>query len=63
MRINLLKWTAGIIMAGYCCLEVAQAGVSVSLFDGSTLEGWVRRGGEASFTVEDGCIVNIAILF
>ena len=58
MRINLLKWTAGIIMAGYCCLEVAQAGVSVSLFDGSTLEGWVRRGGEASFTVEDGCIVG-----
>lgn len=28
------------------------------LFDGRTLSGWVQRGGRASFTVEDGCIVG-----
>lgn len=29
-----------------------------ALFDGSTLDGWAQRGGKASYTVEDGCIVG-----
>ncbi|HRF02195.1 MAG TPA: DUF1080 domain-containing protein [Pirellulaceae bacterium] len=28
------------------------------LFDGSTLDGWVRRGGEATYTIEEGAIVG-----
>lgn len=28
------------------------------LFDGKTLEGWSVKGGENTFTVEDGCIVG-----
>ncbi len=28
------------------------------IFDGKTLTGWVQRGGKASYTVEDGCIVG-----
>lgn len=28
------------------------------LFDGKTLDGWVQHGGQASFRVEDGCIVG-----
>lgn len=28
------------------------------LFDGRTFSGWVKRGGNAQFTVEDGCIVG-----
>lgn len=28
------------------------------LFDGRTLNGWTQRGGKASYTVEDGCIVG-----
>lgn len=28
------------------------------IFDGQTLNGWIVRGGKASFTVEDGCIVG-----
>ncbi len=31
---------------------------SEPLFDGKTLTGWVQRGGEASYTVEGGCIVG-----
>jgi len=30
----------------------------VNLFDGKTLEGWVRRGGKATYTVQEGCIVG-----
>ncbi|RMH11709.1 MAG: DUF1080 domain-containing protein [Planctomycetota bacterium] len=28
------------------------------IFDGQTLDGWVKRGGEAEYRVEDGCIVG-----
>lgn len=28
------------------------------IFDGKTLDGWVRRGGKAEYRVEDGCIVG-----
>lgn len=28
------------------------------LFDGKTLTGWVQRGGKASYSAEDGCIVG-----
>lgn len=31
---------------------------SIALFDGRTLDGWVKRGGEADFRVEDGQIVG-----
>lgn len=30
----------------------------VPLFNGKNLDGWVRRGGEAKYTAEDGCIVG-----
>ena len=29
-----------------------------SLFNGEDLKGWTKRGGEATFKVEDGCIVG-----
>jgi len=32
-----------------------------SLFDGKTLNGWVRRGGEASYKVKDGVIVGTTV--
>lgn len=35
-----------------------QAPVSQELFDGFSLEGWVQRGGQAEFRVEDGAIVG-----
>lgn len=30
-------------------------------FDGKTLKGWVQRGGNAQYTVEDGCIVGTSV--
>lgn len=29
-----------------------------TLFNGTNLDGWVRRGGQAVYTAEDGCIVG-----
>ena len=29
-----------------------------NLFDGKTLGGWVQKGGQARYLVEDGCIVG-----
>ncbi|MBM3861098.1 MAG: DUF1080 domain-containing protein [Verrucomicrobia bacterium] len=34
----------------------------VSLFNGRNLDGWVQRGGEAQYAVEDGCIVGTTVL-
>ena len=31
------------------------------LFDGKTLNGWIQRGGEAAYTVVDGCIVGTSV--
>jgi len=33
----------------------------VSLFDGKTLDGWTRRGGEATYRIEGGAIVGTTI--
>jgi len=38
--------------------SLSKADEWVELFDGETLDGWVQRGGEALFTVEDGVIVG-----
>ncbi len=32
-----------------------------NLFDGKTLDGWVQRGGEAKYAVEDGAIVGTTV--
>jgi hypothetical protein len=61
-------WVAGLaafalLQAGGCrctypAQEVATDSATSELFDGATLSGWVQRGGKASFSVEDGCIVG-----
>ena len=40
------------VLAGGC------ASKGERLFDGKTLNGWTQRGGKATYTVEDGCIVG-----
>ena len=32
-----------------------------ALFDGQTLDGWVRRGGAAQYRVEDSCVVGTTV--
>ncbi|MGA0173373.1 MAG: 3-keto-disaccharide hydrolase [Phycisphaerales bacterium] len=39
-------------------VEAADPSPWLPLFDGVSLEGWTRRGGEAEYRVEDGCIVG-----
>lgn len=43
------------------CGSVAVA-APVDLFNGKDLEGWVQRGGKASYKVEDGCIVGTSTM-
>lgn len=49
-----------ILVAAWGCSEAAPepAIVTVELFNGENLDGWTRRGGEATYTVEDGAIVG-----
>ena len=32
------------------------------LFDGKSLDGWVQRGGKATYKIEDGCVVGTSTL-
>jgi hypothetical protein len=34
----------------------------VTLFDGKTLDGWIQRGGKATYEVEDGVILGTTVL-
>jgi len=44
------------------CGTAFAAGTWSDLFNGKDLDGWVKRGGEAAYTVEDGCVVGTSIL-
>ncbi len=39
-----------------------QAEEGTALFDGKSLKGWTQRGGQAKYSVEDGCIVGRTVL-
>ena len=39
---------------------VAEEG-RTSLFDGKTLDGWVQKGGQASFVAKDGMLVGHSV--
>jgi hypothetical protein len=54
-----------IICLFFCGTTIAGNRLSAEweiLFDGRTLNGWVQRGGEAIYTVEDNCIVGKTVL-
>jgi len=54
------SWLAAIAMLGGGALT-AHAAEWISLFDGKTLTGWVQRGGEAKYRVEDGQIIGTTV--
>ncbi len=54
LRISLLLLTA-------CGASVA-AETWTDLFNGKDLDGWVQRGGKATYKVEDGCVVGTSTL-
>lgn len=63
MNVKQLMTVAGILAVvgawSGCAMQPAPGeGEWVSLFDGRTLDGWVQRGGEARYFVQDGMIVG-----
>ncbi len=49
----------GFLLMTHC---TAQSGAWQNLFDGKTLNGWMRLAGKADYSVEDGMIVGTAVL-
>ncbi|MBU6180677.1 MAG: DUF1080 domain-containing protein, partial [Verrucomicrobia bacterium] len=41
--------------------HAAEPAAWVDLFNGKNLDGWIQRGGEAKYTVEDGVIVGTTV--
>jgi hypothetical protein len=61
---NLLPFLAGLAVAGIVSAALAadtQNGPWTALFNGKNLDGWVQRGGKASYKVEDGVIVGSTV--
>jgi hypothetical protein len=52
--------SSSLILASLCSSAFAAEGW-VDLFNGKNLEGWVQRGGKATYTVEDGAIVGTSL--
>ena len=50
-----------LLLISACCSALA-AGGWTDLFNGKDLEGWVQRGGKASYAIVDGCIVGTSAL-
>ena len=57
-----LKYLPAPFLLMFAC-TTAMAGDSWSdLFNGKSLDGWVQRGGKATYGIEDGCIVGTSTL-
>ena len=62
-----MRWNFGFValllasMFALSGIGAAQEAEWSNLFDGSTLQGWVKRGGEAPYRVEDGAIVGTIV--
>ena len=49
------------VLLAVCVFLFAEDDALKPIFDGKTLEGWVREGGEADYKVEDGAVVGTAV--
>ena len=47
-----------VVAVGSGCSSLPNGDGFQSLFDGENLDGWVKRGGKATYRVEDGAIVG-----
>lgn len=58
-------WLAvfGSVMLSFVAVvQAADSDGFVNLFDGKSLDGWVQRGGKATYAVEDGAVVGTTVL-
>jgi hypothetical protein len=59
-----MKYATTAMLALLCAAPFAGAQEEegwIDLFDGTTLEGWVQRGGTAPYRIEDGAIVGTTV--
>jgi hypothetical protein len=49
-----------LVLIALAVAAAARAGEPIDLFNGHDLTGWTKHGGDATYTVEDGCIVGHA---
>jgi hypothetical protein len=47
-----------ILLALSACTSVPRNTTPHAIFNGENLDGWVKRGGDATYCVEEGCIVG-----
>ena len=53
---------SGAVLAGLFLVSTSLSAAEwQDLFDGKTLDGWVQRGGQAKYAVEDGMIVGTTV--
>ncbi len=57
-----MKTTLYTLLVSLITLSSVQGGQWTDLFDGKTLNGWTQRGGQALYTVVDGCIVGTTVV-
>ena len=57
-----MKTLSSILLAAACCISTTTAAEWTDLFNGKDLDGWIKRGGNASYRVEDGAIVGTSTL-
>ncbi len=58
---NTMRRLFPLIVTLFACAIITHAGEWKSLFDETSLDGWVQRNGEAHYTVVDGCIVGTTV--
>ncbi|MGI8905970.1 MAG: 3-keto-disaccharide hydrolase [Candidatus Sumerlaeaceae bacterium] len=61
-RLRLLITLALGVVAGSFNSSASAAADGKPLFNGTDIEGWVQRGGQATYAVEDGAIVGCSVI-
>jgi len=56
-----MKQILSLLVAIPILLQAEEPGEWIELFNGKNLDGWVQRGGEANYTIEDGAIVGTTV--
>jgi hypothetical protein len=57
-----MKTLPSILLAAICGMSTTTAAEWTDLFNGKDLDAWIKRGGNASYKVEDGAIVGTSTL-
>lgn len=62
MTISHNKLTAGLLLGAILAIAPLTAHAEwTDLFDGKSLDGWVQRGGEAKYSIENGAVVGTTV--